>query len=61
MTLIECNIIRQECGYIDNLIKDKPEPYLSVVRNSTQEIRQWCDEIEDTIDDADKNTKGVKN
>lgn len=60
MTLVECNIIRQECSYIDNLIKDKPEPYVSVVRKSTQEIRQWCDEIEDTFADADEKTKEVR-
>ena len=60
MTLVECNIIRQECKYIDNLIKDKPEPYVSVVRKSTQEIRQWCDEIEDTFADADENTKEMR-
>lgn len=60
MTLVECNIIRQECKYIDNLTKDKPEPYVSVVRKSTQEIRQWCDEIEDTFDDADEKTKEMR-
>lgn len=60
MTLVECNIIRQECKYIDNLIKDKSEPYVSVVRKCTQEIRQWCDEIEDTFDDADEKTKEMR-
>lgn len=60
MTLVACNIIRQECAYIDNLIKDKSEPYISVVRNSTQEIRQWCNEIEEVFADADNNTKEVK-
>ena len=60
MTLVECNIIRQECKYIDNLIKDKSEPYVSVVRKCTQEIRQWCDEIEDTFDGADEKTKEMR-
>lgn len=57
MTLVECNIIRQECGYVENLIKDKPEKYVTAVLRGTRQIRQWCDEIEEVFDDVEKEMK----